>query len=75
MAENRWLHLQHPHSQYWKTPRLCFQPSTVFSVHTHNRVAIHESNTVVKFADDTVVVGSIIKNDEKAYVDEVEQMS
>jgi len=33
------------------------------------------SNTIVKFADDTVVVGLISSNDEKAYLEEVANLS
>ncbi len=32
----------------------------------------HSSNSIIKFADDTVVLGLISNNDETAYLDEVE---
>jgi len=38
-------------------------------------VARFSSNTIVKFADDTVVVGLISGNDEKAYLEEVGYLS
>jgi len=38
-------------------------------------VARFSSNTIVKFADDTVVVGLISGNDEKAYLEEVPNLS
>jgi hypothetical protein len=31
-------------------------------------MARHDSNTIIKFADDTRVVGLIINNDETAYI-------
>ncbi len=34
----------------------------------------HHSNTIVKYADDTTVVGLISGGDESAYRDEVEQL-
>jgi len=43
------------------------QPPTA----THDCVARFSSTTIVKFADDTVVVGLISGNDEKAYLEEV----
>jgi hypothetical protein len=38
-------------------------------------VAKHDSNTVLEFADDTTVVGLIIDNDERAYREEVRDLS
>jgi len=38
-------------------------------------VARFSSNTIVKFVDDTVVVGLICSNDEKAYLEEVANLS
>jgi hypothetical protein len=34
-------------------------------------MARHDSNTIIKFADDTTVVGLITDNDETAYREEV----
>jgi hypothetical protein len=34
-------------------------------------VAVHTSNSIIKFADDTTVVGLITNNDETAYREEV----
>ncbi|KAJ8348937.1 hypothetical protein SKAU_G00275260 [Synaphobranchus kaupii] len=36
---------------------------------------LFSSNTIIKFADDTVVVGLISNNDEKAYLEEVADLS
>ncbi len=40
---------------------------------THDCVSSHSSTSIVKFADDTVVLGLINNNDETAYLDEVER--
>jgi len=46
----------------------------LYSVYTHDCVAGSTSNTIIKFADDTVVV-LISGNDEKAYREEVANLS
>jgi hypothetical protein len=38
-------------------------------------MARHDSNTIIKFADDTTVVGLITDNDETAYREEVRDLS
>ena len=38
---------------------------------TYDCVAMHASNSIIKFADDTTVVGLITNNDKTAYRDEV----
>jgi len=47
----------------------------MYSLYTHECVARFSSNTIVKFADDTVVVGLIFVNDEKSYLEEVANLS
>ena len=42
-----------------------------FSRFTHDCVAKHDSNTIIKFTDDTTVVGLITDNDETGYRDVV----
>ena len=39
----------------------------LYSLLTHDCMARHDSNTIIKFADDTTVVGLITDNDETAY--------
>jgi hypothetical protein len=39
----------------------------MYSLFTHDCMAKHASNSIIKFADDTTVVGLIINNDETAY--------
>ncbi len=41
---------------------------------THDCVSSHISTSIVKFADDTVVLGLISNNDETTYLDEVERL-
>ncbi|KAI3352095.1 hypothetical protein L3Q82_020904, partial [Scortum barcoo] len=48
-------------------PGRALKPSAVLPVHTHDCVATHSSNTIVKFADDTTVIGLITGDDETAY--------
>lgn len=51
--------------------RLCTEPSAVLTVHTHTCTPAHLSNSIIKLADDTTVVGLISRGDESAYRDEV----
>ena len=37
----------------------------LYSLFTHDCMARHDSNTIIKFADDTTVVGLITDNDER----------
>ena len=46
----------------------------LYSLFTHDCVATHVSNSIIKFADDTIVVGLITKNDETAYREEVRSL-
>lgn len=43
----------------------------LYSLYTYDCVANSNSNTISKFADDTVVVGLIFNNDEMAYLEEI----
>jgi hypothetical protein len=43
----------------------------LYSLFTHDCVATHTSKSIIKFADDTTVVGLITNNDETAYREEV----
>lgn len=56
-------------------PQGCVLSPLLYSLYTHDCSAIHSSNSIVKFADDTVVVGLISNNDETAYLNEVEMLS
>jgi hypothetical protein len=43
----------------------------MYSLFTHDCMAMHASNSIIKFADDTTVVGLITNNDETDYRQEV----
>ena len=47
----------------------------LYSLFTHDCMARHNSNTIIKFADDTTVVGLITDNDETAYREEVRDLA
>ena len=47
----------------------------LYSLFPHNCVAAHDSNHIIKFADDTTVVGLITDNDEAVYREEVRDLA
>ncbi|KAK6312807.1 hypothetical protein J4Q44_G00161540, partial [Coregonus suidteri] len=56
-------------------PQGCMLSPLLYSLFTHDCVAKHDSNTIIKFADDTTVVGLITDNDETAYREEVRDLA
>uniref|UniRef100_A0A4W5MJ42 Reverse transcriptase domain-containing protein n=1 Tax=Hucho hucho TaxID=62062 RepID=A0A4W5MJ42_9TELE len=52
-------------------PQGCVLSPLLYSLFTHDCVAKHASNSIIKFAYDTKVVGLITNNDETAYREEV----
>ncbi|KAI5629763.1 gastrula zinc finger protein XlCGF28.1-like [Silurus asotus] len=56
-------------------PQSCVLSPLLFTLLTQDCVAMHSSNRKIKFADDTTVVGLIIKNDESAYRKEVQRLT
>ena len=52
-------------------PQGCMLSPLLYSLFTHDCVFMHASNSIIKFADDTTVVGLITNNDEGAYREEV----
>ena len=53
----------------------CVLSPVLYSLFTHDCMAKHDSNTIIKFADNTTVVGLITDNDETAYREEVSNMA
>ncbi len=53
----------------------CVLSLLLYSLYTHDCVSSYSSTSIVKFADDTVVLGLISNNDETAYLDEVERLT
>jgi gmma-aminobutyric acid receptor subunit gamma/cGMP-dependent protein kinase 2 len=53
----------------------CVLSPLLYSLFTHNCVAKHDSDTIIKFADDTTAVGLITDNDETAYREEVRDLA
>ena len=56
-------------------PQGCVLSSLLYSLFTHDCTQRHNSNTIIKFADDTTVVGLITDNDETAYREEVRDLT
>ncbi len=56
-------------------PQGCVPSPVLYSLYTHDCVCSHSSTSIVKFSDDTVVLGLISNNDETAYLDEVERLT
>ena len=50
-----------------RAPHGCVLILLLYPLFTHDCVAMHTSNSIIKFADDIRVVGLITNNDETAY--------
>ncbi|KAK3514970.1 hypothetical protein QTP86_020616 [Hemibagrus guttatus] len=57
------------------TPQGCVLSPLLFTLLTHDCAAMHSSNHIVKFADDTTVVGLISKHEKSAYREEVRRLT
>ena len=51
-------------------PQWCVLSLLLYSLFTHDCMATHASNSIIKFADDTTVVGLIANNNDTAYREE-----
>ncbi|TWW56974.1 RNA-directed DNA polymerase from mobile element jockey [Takifugu flavidus] len=56
-------------------PQGCVMSPFLYSLFTHDCRALHGSNTIIKFADDTTVIGLIKDNDESSYREEVDRLA
>ncbi len=56
-------------------PQGCVLRPLLYSLYTHDCVSSHSSTSIVKFADDTVVLGLVSNNDEAANLHEVERLT
>ncbi len=56
-------------------PQGCVLSPLLYFLYTHDCTATHSSNVIVKFADDTTVIGLITDNDESAYREEVSTLT
>uniref|UniRef100_A0A8C7WBW6 Reverse transcriptase domain-containing protein n=1 Tax=Oncorhynchus mykiss TaxID=8022 RepID=A0A8C7WBW6_ONCMY len=56
-------------------PQGCMLSPLLYSLFTHDCMARYDSNTIIKFADDTTAVGLITDNDETAYREEVRDLA
>ncbi|KAK3518194.1 hypothetical protein QTP70_033888, partial [Hemibagrus guttatus] len=56
-------------------PQGCVLSPLLFTLLTHDCAAMHSSNHIIKFADDTTVVGLISKNDESAFREQVQRLT
>lgn len=55
-------------------PQGCVLSPLLFTLMTHDCSAKHNPNHIIKFADDTTVVGLISHDDDSAYREEVQQL-
>jgi len=56
-------------------PQGCVLSPLLYSLFTYDCTPVHGSNTIVKFVDNTTVVGLISNNDEMAYREEVQHLA
>ncbi|KAK1802877.1 hypothetical protein P4O66_021404 [Electrophorus voltai] len=55
-------------------PQGCVLSPLLHSLYTYDCTATSSSTIIVKFADDTVVMGLILDNDERAYLEEIKHL-
>ncbi|KAK1802110.1 hypothetical protein P4O66_004451 [Electrophorus voltai] len=55
-------------------PQGCVPRALLYSLYTYNCVTTSSSTNIVKFADNTAIMGVILGNNERAYQDEIKHM-
>lgn len=55
-------------------PQGCVLSPLLYSLFTHDCITVYGSNSIIKFTDDTTVIGLIKDDNEKAYRDEVQHL-
>ncbi|KAL2082589.1 hypothetical protein ACEWY4_022407 [Coilia grayii] len=56
-------------------PQGCVLSSLLYNIYTHDCIASSSQTSIIKFADDTVVVGLISNNNEQAYLKQVKNIT
>lgn len=57
------------------SPQGCVLSPLLYNIYTHDCTTTSSSNSILKFADDTVVLGLISNNNETAYLNEVDDLA
>ncbi len=73
--ESRPVHLKLHHPERRSPTGLFPESPALLSLHKRLCISSHSSTSIIKFADDTVVLGLISNNDETTYLDEVERLT
>lgn len=56
-------------------PQGCVLSPVLYTLYTHDCSPVHSSNSIIKFAEDTTVVGLISNGEESAYPEEIHRLA